>query len=634
MTLFPTIASKLSKDLGYGLPMSPILSSVTFTICLLFYLHVIGLFFMVSIYPLINRVTFSTVFEGHIVNEYVDSVIVILATSFWLLLSVNNKASRYSFSIGYGSTSIILAVLSPDNIISHIMTLLSLPLIISIALYYHNRQKSALNFNAKLTLRYISLATIALSAIGIIFSLSYIFSNHNFESSIENSSANQLFLLLSSFSTIYIVLLAFCLAVKVLFKEGLRILKLSVKEDVQQVVLNNHKHNKVKTSTKTGFLLIAITLSVALVLIPQHPSINKDNQDVGVDTHYYVSWTTELAKSKSVSELLYQAFIVQGIEGDRPLSLISIFLVYQVVGGANLSEVIEHLPLILGPGIVLTLYFLTLELIRNEKVALIAAFLGAVSLHTLAGIYAGFYANWLALIVGYISIVFLFRYLRSGRIFNLTVFSTLLMGVLFFHVYTWTILTAVAGIFLTAMLLLVIRNNNHNTNFNTRRITWLLLAILLSVVVDITKVALTGSSGGLERDMEIAQRSLGIEQFNLRWIIVNTTMHHSFGGVFSNFIILTLGLFWVLKSNIREPSNAFIMIFLSAGLVPLFFGSWVVQARVFYNMPFEIPAAIALYYISKRSDSILVTIGACAWLVAVSLFTVMNYYFIPMPGVQ
>jgi hypothetical protein len=153
-------------------------------------------------------------------------------------------------------------------------------------------------------------------------------------------------------------------------------------------------------------------------------------------------------------------------------------------------------------------------------------------------------------------------------------------------------------------------------------------------VVDITKVALTGSSGGLERDMEIAQRSLGIEQFNLRWIIVNTTMHHSFGGVFSNFIILTLGLFWVLKSNIREPSNAFIMIFLSAGLVPLFFGSWVVQARVFYNMPFEIPAAIALYYISKRSDSILVTIGACAWLVAVSLFTVMNYYFIPMPGVQ
>ena len=104
----------------------------------------------------------------------------------------------------------------------------------------------------------------------------------------------------------------------------------------------------------------------------------------------------------------------------------------------NLSEVIEHFPLILGPGLVLALYFLTLELTRNEKIALIAAFLGAVSFHTLVGIYAGFYANWLALIVGYISIVFLFRYLRSGRPSDIVIFSILLIGVLFLHVYTWT----------------------------------------------------------------------------------------------------------------------------------------------------------------------------------------------------
>ena len=94
----------------------------------------------------------------------------------------------------------------------------------------------------------------------------------------------------------------------------------------------------------------------------------------------------------------------------------------------NLSEVLEHSPIILGPGIVLALYFLTLELTRNEKIALIAAFLGAVSFHTLAGIYAGFYANWLALIVGYISIVFLFRYLRSGRPSDIVVFSILLIA--------------------------------------------------------------------------------------------------------------------------------------------------------------------------------------------------------------
>ena len=285
--------------------------------------------------------------------------------------------------------------------------------------------------------------------------------------------------------------------------------------------------------------------------------------------------------------------------------MIFMFLVYQAAGG-SLIEVIEHFPIILGPGIVLALYFMTLELTRNEKIALIAQFLGAVSFHTLAGIYAGFFANWLALIVGYISIVFLFRYLRSGRLSDIVVFSILLIGVLYFHVYTWTILAAVTGIFLLTMLVIRNKNKNDSNNyFTNRRIIWLLLfAILPSVVVDIAKVLLTGSSSGLVQDIELAQTGLGIGQFNLRWEILTTTMHHSLGGVFSNFIILGLGLFWILKSNMREPATVYLMIFLSAGLVPMFFGSWAIQARVFYDVPFEIPATIALYYLSSRSRHI------------------------------
>jgi hypothetical protein len=98
---------------------------------------------------------------------------------------------------------------------------------------------------------------------------------------------------------------------------------------------------------------------------------------------------------------------------------------------------------------------------------------------------------------------------------------------------------------------------------------------------------------------------------------------------------LLLGLFWVLKSNMREPGTVFLMIFLTAGMVPLTFGWWNLQVRVLYDIPFEIPAAIALYYISTRSGSRrLVTIAACTWLVAVSLVIVMNYYFIWRPGVE
>jgi hypothetical protein len=502
--------------------------------------------------------------------------------------------------------------------------------------YYRKGQKNVLNFNAKLTLRYISLAVIAISAIGIVLPVLDVFLIPNFDLSAENNPANELFLLLSSFSNIYIFLLVFCLGVKVLYREVLRLLKLELKEDIPHTLSDAYEQNRLKTQTKIGFLILAMILSIVLVLIPQHPLINKDNQLIGSDTPSYVTWIGELAKSKNVSDVVYQAFVSQGNNGDRPLSLIFLFLVYQVAG----LEVIEHFPIILGPGIVLAFYLLTLELTRNEKIALIAAFFGAVSLHTLTGIYGSLYANWLGLIVGYISIAFLFRYLRSGRLPDIVVFSILLIGVLFTHVYTWTVLAAVSGTFLVVMLLVVLwnkkkkrdKNSNISNHFTKRRITWLLVAILLSIVVDVTRVSLTSSSGGVEQDIQLAGTNFGLEQFNMRWRILHATAHESFGGVFSNFIILILALFWVLKSNMRNPGTVFLMIFLSVGLLPLYIGSLTLQTRLFYDIPFEIPAAIALYYISTRSGSMLVTVAACTWLVAVSLVTVMNYYLILKPG--
>ncbi|HEX2231412.1 MAG TPA: hypothetical protein VHG34_04410, partial [Nitrososphaeraceae archaeon] len=634
MALFAIAASKLSKDLGYGMPVSSIISSVSFIACLFFYLYIIGSFFKVPVYPLVDRAVLYILFQGHVINEYVDNITAIVAAIFWILFSLNNRGIRYSLSIAYGGIGTILAVISPVNIIFDIIALLSMPLIIGISLYYyysHHRRhyneqqkKKILNFDAKLTLRYISLAVIAMSVIGIAVPVSAVFLSPNLDSSagrtaisasFQASPQTTLFLLLSSFSTVYIFLLLSCLGVKALFKVGLRRLKLNIKEDISEKVSDDYyyyyKQNKVKTQTKIGFLLLAIVLSIVLVLIPQHPLVNKDNQNIGVDTTYYVYWIGELSRSKNVFDLIYQSFVIQGQDGDRPLSLLFLFLLYQAAGNTNLSDVIEHFPLILGPGIVLALYFLTLELTRNEKIALIAAFFAAVYIHTLVGIYAGFYANWLGLIVGYISLAFLFRYLRTGRPSDMVAFSTLLIGVLFIHVYTWTVLAAVAGIFLLAMLLVHILdkkkkknknknnannnniiisssgNNNNNPLTNRKRIIWLLVAILISVGVDITKALLTGSSGGLIQDAELAQTNLGIEQFNTRFDTLDLTMHGSLGGVFSNFIILILGLFWVLKSNIREPSTIFLMIFLSVGLIPLNIGSWTLQVRVFYDMPFE-----------------------------------------------
>ena len=90
MALFTIADSKLLKNLGYGMPIYSILSSVSFVACLFFYLFIIGSFFNNTIYPLIDRATFFVSFQEHIVNEYVDNIIAIVAATLWFLFSLNN----------------------------------------------------------------------------------------------------------------------------------------------------------------------------------------------------------------------------------------------------------------------------------------------------------------------------------------------------------------------------------------------------------------------------------------------------------------------------------------------------------------------------------------------------------------
>src|SRR4029079_3115766 len=110
-------------------------------------------------------------------------------------------------------------------------------------------------------------------------------------------------------------------------------------------------------------------------------------------------------------------------------------------------SVIEYFPIILIPFFILVVFFLTKELFSNDTTALFAAFLSGVSFHLLIGVYAGLFANWLALIVGYFAIILFFKYLKgSNQLFGIF-FSITIIMLLFTHVYTWGIITVVLVIF-------------------------------------------------------------------------------------------------------------------------------------------------------------------------------------------
>jgi hypothetical protein len=622
----PISFNKSRKILGAGLSKKAVLSSTLLAILSFVYVFAAGSSLKITIYILLNRVTYINTFDYYIVGQYPDKLIVNFLTLVWLFLSIRAKVIRFIASGVYGIL-LSVAILANVQVLLDMMSLASVPAVVILLVYDKKNyafirdkiKKPLYDISLGLTANYIAIigivmgvASLVVSVIDILFSISI---------PIRYNYAYVIFLFFSSASPPLLLLLIFCFPVKLLFKELLgQILKLNKR--LFSAPLNFQEKlttKKLAGRSRLIYLLIFILLSIGIALIPHLPTINRDNQNVGADSPGYVNWLNTLSQSKNLQVFLQEAFIeIQG--GDRPLTLLFLFILNEITN-ADPLYVVEYVPVLLGPSLVIVIYFFTRELTSNEIASLLAAFLTAMaSFHVLIGIYAGFYANWFALIFGYSSFIFLLKFLMNSRIRNLYAFAALIIILLFSHVYTWTIFAMVMSIFLGVMLVF---------NYHSRRAAALLLLVILSsVIVDISKTSITGSSGGLEKDIQITKARVGMDQLASRWANLLDTTQHYLGSIYSNFIILILALYWLWRSDLKAPSNMLIAIFLSVGILPLFVGDWVVQSRVLYNIPFQIPAAIGLAYLKNRAHGTVYMLPICIWLIAISVRTVSNLYHI------
>jgi hypothetical protein len=612
----------LARALGKDASNISIISSSVLALISFFYIYTVGSYFKISTYILENRVIYIRLFDNYIINKNVDHIIIFIGVILWLSLTLRGK-TRFLASAIYGGLTIIAILFSLDILLDFII-LISIPLLIALLIYNKLSSKMILqNIHTNLAVNYLAIIGIAVGIVSLLISLAPLFSISNTTIPIPNY-AYEIISLASSFSPVLLFLLIMCFPVKLLMKDFMTgILKIKSNNIFNSLLFND----RLKSRTKIIYISLFMLLSIIIILIPYQPPINKDNQQIGVDADRYAEWINQLGHSNDVHEFVRQAFVMQSA-GDRPLALIFLFIIVKIVN-ANIFYTfdfyaidfyaIELVSLVLGPALVLVIYLLTRELTSNDITSLMASFLTAISFHTLIGIYSGFYANWLALIIGYLSFVFLIRFLKKPSKINLIVYSTLIVLLLFSHIYTWTLLVTVMGIFLVVLL-----KFNY---YSKKSIILLLLVVLSSVVIDTARIAVTGKPGGIERDIYTARvAGAGLEQFKERWSnLIDVTQIH-LGGQFSNFIIIILGLYWLFRSNLSEPSNILIVIFLSVGIVPLFFGDWILQTRIFYNIPFQIPAAIALTYIKKQINGAMILLPICIWLIAMSIRAVSNFY--------
>jgi hypothetical protein len=620
------LSFKFSKFLGFGLPRISIITSSLLATISIFYVFTLGSYLQPTVYIFVRRVTYINPFNDYLISRYFDSIIINLLAIIWLVLSLDTKLTRVTVSGIYGILLVIAIAANLQGLIA-LMELSTLPLIVFFLYYQRSRRQQhkaiVRYFSSRLTLNYLVIIASITGFLSILISLWVIFISQH--TPVDNYGYD-VFLFFSSFSPFLLIVIFFCFPAKLLIRNIFtRRSEINRKWWLQKCELSLSAEPRRKRSRKKKLVVLSlfVLFSMTLALIPHLSSLNKDNQQIGSDSEEYVEWMTHMKQSKNLQDFLKSAFIDLA-RGDRPLSLIFLYLLTTMID-APVLDTVEYLPVILGPSLVLVIFYLMRELTSNETTSLFAGFLTGIGYFQVSiGIFAGLYANWIALVVGYTSLIFFIRYLRMSGKKWLMVFFTLLVTMLFSHAYTWSVIVIVMGIFLTVSFFI--------KSYPRKRTIVLLLVVLSSLVIDVVKttiVASYGASGGTKLVLSLAQSYVGVKDLSLVWdTLIDATQLH-YGGIFCNFILLGLVVYWLIRSNLRISFNIFMVVFLMIGIPPLFFGDWVVQSRVFFNIPFQIPAAIALNYISRHENTTKFLMPIYVWLIAMSVWAVSNFWGAP-----
>src|SRR5919199_5305717 len=614
----------LATAIGSSSNPISIATSASFVLISLFYAYSVASYLKVMTYPFLNRVIYYEFFHSFIFSQFIDHIIIISLTAAWFGLSASGKLRLFLPAIYCGGLT-LLTLATGGHVLFGITILMSMPVIIALLMLNRfldrKRLKILNNKSNTLLINYFAIAGTVIGIIGLFIYLIPLFYVSRYLTYIRNYEYD-LYLLLSSFSAVLLLLLLCCVPLKIFIKEfiGTVILRIKRIDNTRSSVTNkdDYENDSVNSKYKYIYISLFMVLSLVIALIPHQPQINPNGHQIGVDTDYYVNWINALSHATDYRDFFHQAFVVQSF-GDKPLVLIFLLTMTKFLNVTDSFFVLEHVPMILGPLLVLVAFYLTREMTSNDKQALLASFLTSISFQVTVGIYAGFYANWFALIIGYLSFLFLVRSLKySSSNQNLTVFSVLIIVLLFTHVHTWSVLVAVMSI----LLIILIKVKQYSKS----RIALLLIILLSSVILDVVRTSMTGSMTGIGKDIQFAKATgTGIEQFALRWSNLTRSVYSFLGGQFSNFIIFSLGLYWAFQSNTRDISTKFLMIFMSIGLIAFLIGDYRVQARIFYDIPFQIPAALALSSLWKSWRGSLIAIPVCIWLVSLTIRAVSNF---------
>ena len=332
------------------------------------------------------------------------------------------------------------------------------------------------------------------------------------------------------------------------------------------------------------FLLALVLLSVFVAYYPYLPSINPDGRAVGVDYHHYV------AAASLVEGNLSQALSVMG--GSRPM----IFLLisgFQRIFKGDISATVKFLPVLLNPLLVLSVFFLGLEMFLEDEVALWAGFFTLFGIQVTVGMYSYFLTNMLGLSLILFSLAFLLRALRCGDHPSLVL--SCLVGSLLVFTHPWSFVQYFVALILAAGFVLF--DVGRERFFSG---SWMVVVYLVSLgFSEILKIMVVpGKSGG----SVVSTATEGVSGLSSFWTDSIFSFRLLYGGTISCVMLLGLSIVGIYLIKGRGFPDLLLKVLPAASSLLFFIGDEVIKTRLFYNIPLGLYAAFGFCLLIREES--------------------------------
>lgn len=563
-----------------------IASAMALLLCLLQLVNSLEL----SYRPLVHRLTSEQVMNLYLISAEADELIfrfflTISLFSFLLYFLMRGRTPEIFVAL----CAWVAGALAP----SYALTTFA-PAVMAVVIAFHYRTKTMSKLLSGLLV-----CLLTLEVLSTAYWITYPHFGQGFP---ENAPRLQsgLFYLFGKLNPLLVIMLLFSWSLSAFDHWALRIRGLSfgdggitLKLAPPRPLVKRAEGEELTANSKALLLLAAVAMSWLIAVYAYLPSLNESGEYVSVDAPFYEGYL-RTALGLGGTELLRYLF---GRMSERSLAVLTMYSLAAPTGLAP-ELVVKGFPLLLSLLLAISSYFAVVRMTYDQRLAAYSALLSGTSIVTVVGMYAGYYANWLATSMALLALGFAFGYADLGEPSYLLGACAFLILAELSHVWTWYFFCAV----LFALLLhqMLFEGLLRRKVLDVDKALSLSLPVATSLLFDLFKrnflgVGTTGAEVGL------GTASSGLRVLNIFLFERNLSyMLEVFaGGLTSNALYFALAMLAVLLPSRDEDLSALFSASLFVTSFPFLFYDYVLQSRLLYVLPVHLMTAKGAYDASR-----------------------------------